>query len=63
MAYLYIADGDAAAVVVDAPAVLLDAVDAIGVADIVIYIHDHHTVVGEDVDMVGSAKLSYPSNI
>ena len=48
-----IADGDGAAVVVDAPEVLLDAVDALGVADIIINIHDHDGVVGIDVYLVG----------
>ena len=48
-----IADGDAAAVVVDAPAVLLDAIDALGVADIVVDIHDEHGVVGVDVNLIG----------
>ena len=41
LTYLHIADGDGATVVVDAPAVFLDAIDAVGVADIVVDVHHH----------------------
>ena len=52
LADLNIADGDGATVVVDAPAVLLDAVDALRVADDVVDVHDEHRVVGVDVDVI-----------
>ena len=42
LADLNIADGDGATIVVDAPAVLLDAVDALRVADDVVDVHDEH---------------------
>ena len=52
MRYLNIADSDGTTVVVDAPAVLLDTVDTLGVADNVIDVHDEYGVVGIDVDVV-----------
>ena len=49
---LDIADGDASTVVVDAPAILLDAIDAVGIGTDIIDIHDHYAVVCVDVNLV-----------
>ena len=50
---LDIADGDAASVVVDTPAVLLDTIDTIGIGADIVDVHDHHAIVGVDVYLVG----------
>ena len=52
LTYFYVADSDRTAVVVDAPAVLLDAVDALGVGADVIDVERQDAVVGIDVDVV-----------
>ena len=49
----HVADGNGAAIIVDAPAVLLDAVDALGVGTDIVDVHHQYTVVGVDVDVVG----------
>ena len=49
---LQVANGDVTTIVVDAPAVLLDAIDAVGAADDVVDVHDEDTIVGIDVDVV-----------
>jgi hypothetical protein len=48
-----IADGDIGTIAVDAPAVFLDTIDALGVADIVIDIHHDDAVVCIDIYLVG----------
>ena len=49
---LHIAYSNSATVVVDAPAVLLDAVDALSVCADIVDVHHQYTVVGIDVDVV-----------
>ena len=49
---LHIAYSNRATVVVDAPAVLLDAVDALSVCADIVDVHHQYTVVGIDVDVV-----------
>ena len=49
---LHIADSDRTTVVVDAPAVLLYAVDAVGVGAYIVYVHHHHRIIGVDIDIV-----------
>lgn len=52
MSYFYVTDIYRTAIAVDAPTILLDAIDAVGVAGHIINIHDTDTVVGVDSDMV-----------
>ena len=49
---LHIAYSNRATVVVDAPAVLLDAVDALSVCADIVDVHHQYAVVGIDVDVV-----------
>ena len=53
LTYLYIANCNRAAVVVDAPAVFLDAVDALGVGTYIVDVKCQDAVVCVDVDVVG----------
>ena len=52
MRYFEVANLDVATVVVDAPAVLLNTVDAVGVSVGVVDVHHHDGVVGVDVDAI-----------
>ena len=52
LADLDIAYCNTAAVAVDAPAILLDAIDTVGVADIVIHVHHHDAVVSIDINLI-----------
>lgn len=58
MSYFYVTDIYRAAIAVDAPAILLNAIDAVGVAGGIIKIHDTDTVVGVDSDMIGVVRRS-----
>ena len=53
MANLHIAYIYCSTIAVDAPTILLDAIDAVGVAGHIIDVHHADTVVGVDGDVVG----------
>ena len=52
LAYGQIADSDRTAIVVDAPTVLLDAIDALGIGTDIIDVEHKYGVVGIDIDMI-----------
>ena len=49
---LYVADGNGAAIVVDAPAILLDAVDTLGIGTDIVNVKRQDGVVGVDIYVV-----------
>ena len=53
LTHFYVADGDGSAVIVDAPTVLLDAIDALSIGANVVDVHRQNGVVSIDVDVVG----------
>lgn len=53
LANFHITDSDRTTVVVDTPAIFLDTVDALCVADITIDIHYQHRIISVDVYIVG----------
>ena len=53
LTYFYIANCNRTAVVVDAPAVFLDAVDALGVGTYIVNVKCQYAVICVDVDVVG----------
>ena len=52
LANLQIANGDVTTIVIDTPAVLLDAIDAVGIANGIVDIHHADTIVGIDGDVI-----------